>query len=221
MKFVNSYPPDYINMPQKGFDALAQRVGELRKELRGRDTAVLAQNTAATFQNGEFRLPLWGREVIIAWPDFVGRDAESGRPLPSFLMALLAYYFHLTDGTPLTGEWIAFTDLPDGQFYTAAFQGYTGHQLAQTFGNDLAAFTRAAERAGGRACPELAEGLGDAAFAFRALPRVELLVVGWLGDEDFSPSYRVLFDTAVSHHLSTDACAILGSILTSRLIRLT
>ncbi len=200
-------------MPQKEIDALANRVGELREELRGRDTAVLAKNTAATFKDGEFRLPLWGRDVIIAWPDFVGRDAESGEPLPTFLMAMLAYYFHLADGTPLTGEWIAFTDLPDGQFYTAAFQSYTGHKLAGTFGNDLAAFVRAGEQAGGRP-----ESLGDAAFAFRALPHVELLVVGWLGDEDFPPSYRVLFDTAVSHHLSTDGCAILGSALTRRLI---
>ncbi|MCP4422981.1 MAG: DUF3786 domain-containing protein [Chloroflexi bacterium] len=200
-------------MPQKEIDALANRVGELREELRGRDTAVLVQNTAATFRAGEFHLPLWGQDVIITWPDFVGRDAKSGKPLPTFLMAMLAYYFHLADGAPLAGEWIAFTELPDGQFYTTAFQGYTGHKLAGAFGNDLAAFIRAGERSGGRR-----ESLGDAAFAFRALPRVELLVVCWLGDEDFPPSYRVLFDTAVSHHLSTDACAILGSTITRRLL---
>ena len=63
------------------------------------------------------------------------------------------------------------------------------------------------------------ETLGDAAFAFQALPRVRLLAVGWQGDEDFPPSYRVLFDGNSHHHLSTDACAILGSTLTRRLMR--
>lgn len=199
---------------------LAQRVSEIRDELRGRDTAVLAFNTGAIYTEtepgqGEFRLPFWGREIVLTWPDFVGRDVQSGEPLPVMSLAILAYYFQMADSSPLTGKWIAFTELPDGQFYTQAFQGYTGQELVKTFGNDIEAFTRAAAQSGGQP-----EALGDAAFAFRVLPKVSLLVVCWLGDEDFPPSYRVLFDAAISHHLSTDACAILGSTLTRRLIKL-
>jgi hypothetical protein len=198
---------------------LAQRVAEIGVELRGRDTAVLSHNTGALYTatgpgQGEFRLPFWGRDVILTWPDFVGQDGQSGEALPVFHMAVLAYYFLLAQDTPLTGKWIAFTELPDGQFYTQAFQGYTGQELIKTFGNDIAAFARAAEQLGGRR-----ESLGDAAFSFRVLPKVGLLVVGWLGDEDFLPSYRVLFDEGNGRHLSTDACAILGSTLTRRLIK--
>jgi hypothetical protein len=204
-------------MAQQEIDALAQRVEALWEEVRERDTAVLAQNTGATYTEtgpgqGEFRVPLWGRDVVLTWPDFMARNEAGSQPLSTFSQAVLAYYFHLSDGSPLTGKWIAFTELPDGQFYTQAFQGYTGQELVKTFGNDIDAFVRAAERLGGRR-----EELGDAAFAFRVLPKVELLAVGWQGDEDFPPSYRILFDTAVSHHLSTDACAILGNMLTRRL----
>ncbi len=200
-------------------DYLALRVVELRDELQERDTAVLAANTGSTFTakepgQGEFRLPLWGREVIVSWPDFVGRDAQSGAELPTMNMAMLAYYFHISDGTPPAGTWIAFTELPDGKFYTAAFQGYTGNELIKVFGNDLAAFTHAAELAGGQR-----ETFGDAAYAFKALPHVRLLAVGWQGDEDFAPSYRILFDENSGHHMSTDAFAILGSTLTRRLIK--
>jgi hypothetical protein len=199
---------------------LAQRVAEIGVELRGRDTAVLSHNTGAVYTDtgpgqGEFRLPFWGRDVILTWPDFVGRDAQSSEPLPTFSMAVLAYYFLLADGSPLTGEWISFTELPDGQFYTQAFQGYTGQELSKTFGNDIEAFTRAAGQLGGQPEP-----LGDAAFSFQVLPKVSLLAVCWLGDEDFPPSYRVLFDEGNGRHLSTDACAILGSTLTRRLIKL-
>ncbi len=198
---------------------LAKRVGELHVDLRQRDAAMLAANTGAVYietkpGQGEFRLPLWGREVILAWPDFVGLDAETGERLSTLSQAILAYYFHISDGFPLAGEWVSFTELPDGKFYTAAFQGYTGHQLVKTFGNDLATFRQAAEQLGGRR-----ETLGDAAFAFRVLPRVELLAVCWLGDEDFASSYRVLFDANVNHHLPTDACAILGGTLTRWLIK--
>jgi hypothetical protein len=60
---------------------------------------------------------------------------------------------------------------------------------------------------------------GDVSFKYQALPLVPLLVVAWLGDEDFPPNYQVLFDTNASHHLPTDAYAILGSTLTKRLIK--
>jgi len=206
-------------------DYLALRVAELRVEIQKRDTAVLAANTGAIYaksgpDQGEFLLPMWGQDVILTWPEFTGRDANTGDSLPIMTMAMLSYYFHTSVGThrpryraPLAGTWIAFTDLPDGMFYTAAFQGYTGNELAKAFGNDLDAFKSAAQLLGG-----WQETLGDAAFAFQALPRVRLLAVGWQGDEDFPPSYRVLFDGNSHNHLSTDACAIMGSTLTRRLI---
>jgi hypothetical protein len=200
-------------------DYLALRVDELRDVLQNRDPAVLAANTGSIFTatkpgEGEFRLPLWNQEVILQWPDFVAREARSGSVLPTFNLAMLAYYFHDADGTPPAGSWIAFTELPDGKFYAAAFQGYTGNELVKAFGNDLGAFATAAQEAGGETVI-----FGDAAYAFRALPYVSLLAVGWEGDEDFPPSYRILFDGNSGHHMTTDACAILGSTLTRRLIK--
>ncbi len=202
-------------------DYLALRVIELRDELQDRDPVVLAVNTGSSFTpmglgQGEFRLSLWDQELILSWPEFIAHDAHSGAALPTFNLAMLAYYFHTSDGTPPAGTWISFTDLPDGKFYTAAFQGYTGSELTKTFGNDLPAFMAAAAQAGGRK-----ETFGDAAFAFKALPYVHLLAVGWQGDEDFPPSYRILFDAHSSHQMTTDACAILGSKLTSHLIKST
>ena len=207
-------------------DYLALRVAELRVEIQKRDTAVLAANTGAVYkqsgrdepalsaaERGEFLLSIWDQHVILSWPEFTGRDAQTGDALPTMTMAMLSYYFHTSDRAPLARTWIAFTELPDGKFYTAAFQGYTGNELAKAFGNELDAFRAAATSLGGQQ-----EALGDAAFAFQALPRVRLLAVGWQGDEDFPPSYRVLFDGNSHHHLSTDACAILGSTLTRRLI---
>ena len=82
----------------------------------------------------------------------------------------------------------------------------------------LATGSGASARAGGR-MPKLDKVLGDRAFFFRVLPKVSLLAVCWLGDEDFPSSYNILFDAAVSHHLSTDACAIVGGTLTRRLIK--
>ena len=60
---------------------------------------------------------------------------------------------------------------------------------------------------------------GDASFSFRLLPRVWLAVVLHLADDEFPASANVLFDAAVSHYLPTEDLAVLGGILTGRLIK--
>ena len=128
-------------------------------------------------------------------------------------MALLLYYFVTADGIPLRGQWISFTELPDGKFYNQAFQGYTGQQIARTFEDHHQRFERAAESLGG-----VRQYHGDVSYSFQALPHVPLMVVYWAGDEDFPSNFQILFDATASHYLPTDAYAILGSTLTRRLI---
>jgi hypothetical protein len=193
---------------------LDRRVADLRQEILQRDRAALAQRTGAVRDNGGFLLAVWNRCIAINGQDFIAVDRESGQSCDPLTQAMLAYYFYMSDGYPAADEWIAFRDLPDGQFYSSAFQGYTGNKLARVFGDDIAAFTRAARSLDGR---HLA--IGDAAYGFQAVPRIPVAAVCWLGDEDFPTSYRILFDRSIEHHLPTDACAILGSMLTTRLTK--
>ncbi len=214
---------DYQKLLAEDRNNLAQQVAALHDTLRQAKPEVLATQTGATYlpagpRHGTFHLPFWGKEISLTYPEFVGRDEQTGRILETFAQALLAYYFTLSDGTPQAGRFISFSELPDGMFYTQAFQGYTGNELAKVLGNDREGFFEAATAIGGYR-PELAETLGDEAFAFHVFPKVSLLAVFWHGDEDFPPSFRILFDEAASHHLSTDACAIIGSTLVRRLIK--
>jgi hypothetical protein len=204
-------------------DLLLVRVKELHQQLRQAKPTALAANTGASFLpagsgKGTFYLPYWSSEITLTYPEFVGRDGHTGKLLSTLDQALLAYYFTLSDGSPEKGDWISFSELPDGKFYNRAYQGYTGNQLTKRIGRDEDGFVRAAELIKGR-IPILSESLGDIAYRFEVLPHVSLLAVCWIGDEDFPPSYRILFDVTVSHHLSTDACAIVGSSLTHRLLK--
>lgn len=192
---------------------LARRVSELHQALRTRNVVQLAQKAGAVWANGRFHFHLWAQPITITPPDFLARDA-TGQELDTFSQALLAYYLHTTNGAPLAGEWIAFTELPDAQFYTTAFQGYTGNELARVFGNEIERFAETAVALGGHPI-----SFADRACAFRVLPHVAVMVACWAGDEEFSPSYRILFDANTRHHLPTDACAIIGSTLTRRLIK--
>lgn len=193
------------------------RVDELRSYLRLADPIILAQRIAGRYLEsrpgeGNFYLSLWGREVSLSFPELIASD-DLNRELNSALQALLIYYVFSSNGAPVAGHFIAFSELPDGRFYAQAFQGYTGDELRRHFGNDCEGFERAAYKLGGQGYP-----LGDAAFAFQFLPRLPLLVAFWAGDDELPASYQVLFDAAALYHLPTDACAIAGSMLTRQLI---
>ncbi|MBN1149205.1 MAG: DUF3786 domain-containing protein [Anaerolineales bacterium] len=199
-------------------DRFTRRIDELRNGLLGVDPLLLAERTQSAFrllqdERGEFQLPLWGRQVAIAYPEFVARDLATGAVSNPMHQALLLYYFYIADGMPISGQWLSFSELPDGRFYNQAFQGYTGRQLARVFTSDRQSFERAAQGLGG-----VSASLGDASYVFQALPRAPLLVVFWQGDEDFPSSFQILFDASACHYLPTDGYAILGSTLTHRLI---
>ncbi len=198
--------------------ALESRVDELRGRLGLISPSLLAEQTDASYLElgqgrGEFHLALLGASVVLTYPDFRAY-APNGEALPVFRQALLLYYFLHSDGAPPVGKWVSFADLPEGRIYSSAFQGYTGDLLAKTFLLDLDAFRSACQSAGGT--PAI---FGDAAFRFRTLPCMDLLLVYHLGDEEFPSACNLLFDASASHYLPAEACAVLGSALTQKILR--
>lgn len=159
-------------------------------------------------------LGLVGKRYVVRWPELVVEE-PSGEESPEELQALVLDYLAGADGSSPTGRWLGFRELPHGDFYWQAFQGYSGDDLVRALNGNSAAFRRGAERLGGSPV-----ALGDAAYAFRALPNVPLAVVWWEGDEEFPPQAAVLFDAVASHYLPTDGLAILGRMLCRRLVKL-
>lgn len=210
--------------PTGQHDHFLQRIEALRTALQQSDPDRMARQTGTNllWKNGEgaYHFALWDRPVRLQLPEMKVYEADSEKLLPPPLQALCLFYFTTADGAPVGEGWISFSELPDGRFYNQAYQGYSGGELRRAFGDDLAAFSRAAERNNGEPFPARgAETPGDLAYHFRVLPRVHLLVAAWAGDEDFPSSYQILFDASVSHYLPTDVCAIAGGMLAKRLIR--
>jgi hypothetical protein len=194
-------------------DKLLAQMEALRAALRERDPRDLAFRCGIELSDGMFRIPFFGAPYIVTFPDLEVRVEATQQVCAPYRAAMFLYYLHTADGTPLAGKWIAFRDLPDGLFYHQAYQGYSGNRLARAMGNRLEVFERAAHALGG-----MRLALGDAAFAFDALPRVRVAAVYYAGDEDFPATANVLFDESSSHYLPTDGLASIGSALVDRLI---
>ena len=194
-------------------------MNDIRAYLAKQSVTDLAQRIGAIHNpdsedRGMLLLSVWDEDTSVTYPDFSASYTASSQKLNLVTEALLLYYLSTSDGTLQAGQLIAFSDLPGGMFYTQAFQGYTGAELARHFKDEIDRFHQAARREMG-----IPLRLGDAAYVFRLFPNVFVGAVCWLGDEDFPPNYQILFDAAIFHHLPTDACAIAGSQLTRKLIK--
>ena len=197
---------------------LDARVAELRLRLDIIPPALLAERTGASYLElgqgrGEFHFTFLGESIVLMYPDFRALKIN-GEPLSTMKHALLMYYFITSDRSASSGKWISFAGLPDGRVYASAFQGTTGDVIAKNYGLNLRSFQVACESMDGNHLY-----LGDAAYCFKALPRLDVAIVYHLGDDDFPSTCQILFNENVSLCLPTEACAILGNLLAQKLLR--
>ncbi len=163
---------------------------------------------------GWFEVPFFGIRYQVGWPHAQVREPDSDSPVAIDIRLLLVHYLLTADGTPMASRWISFREVPGGLGYWSAFQSRSALRLARRFGTDPESFVRAA---GAFAGERLA--FGDAAFLFRALPRLWMAVVLHVADEEFGANANVLFDASATHYLPTEDLAVLGGLMASRLIR--
>src|SRR4030066_462577 len=92
---------------------------------------------------------------------------------------LLLHYLIRADGSPLTGKWVAYKDIPGGLLYTGVFARRGTEPLQRKFGKTAESFKRSGIQSGGKPVE-----VGDASFILRAFPHVPLQYVLWEGGEE-------------------------------------
>jgi hypothetical protein len=193
---------------------MSAEIERLRSEVRGLAPDLAAARVGGSWSGSALDLMYWGRSTRIAWPELLPGYAD-GTILGSFDQAMLLYYLRQSDGTFPAGRWIGYRELPGGEFYHQAFQGYTGRKLANAFGASPAAFEAAAFQCQGTRL----DGPAPYAWRFDPLPRIPLAACLWPGDDEMPAQASVLFDAHAARHLPIDGLALLGAGLTGRLLR--
>lgn len=223
--------------PERRFaDALVKA----REEWAAADAAASAARAGCRLTESGVLVPLFGRphlvthpggEVLVvhagrdqveqAAPAEAGESAQTGGPadlgVPAHIAVaiLLLHYLLLADGAAPAGSWSAYRELPDGLFYAVSFASRAEAPLTRAFAGspaDLDVFRAAARAAGGDALT-----LGDASFRFVALPRVDVAVLVWTGDDEEPGEAKMLFDANAGHYLPAEDLAGLGGQLAHQL----
>ncbi len=154
------------------------------------------------------------RMVNISWPALIfSQDSDKELKIKEKILIL-----HCLDNAKkedLTGELIAYQEIPSARFYLGSFNARAKDPFVAAFGDNPDKLPVVAQ--------ELFDAqiasMGDVSVTIQAFPKVPITLIIWRGDEEFPPNGTILFDSSIKDDLlSTEDIAELVSIIVYSLI---
>jgi hypothetical protein len=161
------------------------------------------------------RIPFLNRVYRLSYPGLEFTDTSAApQEIPLQEQVLILHYLQAAPAG-LSGEWVAYREIPGATFYFGAFVKRAVDPLKKVFGQNTGGLGGAAGRLKGEPVD-----VGDMAFEFRVFPRVPVRVILYAGDEEFPPEANILFDRSIGRILSPEDVAWMAGMLVYRLITL-
>lgn len=151
----------------------------------------------------KFELNILDRTISI-FPHTEEIIAEDGGNLQPWEKIIPLHYLNKADGTKPTGTLISYKEIADGMLYWPNFVKRTHNIILKLFGEAPEKLLEAAAKIGG-----VPWGVADASAKIKALPKVDIIIQLWKGDEEFPPQAAFLFDSSITHYLPTEDITVL------------
>jgi hypothetical protein len=116
----------------------------------------------------------------------------------SQLTMVILHYLLYAQNKPLANKWVSEKDLPGGGLFFTASHTLPMEPLAKAFDARPDLLGAVARSIGGEKVNS-----GGVSFRFRILPRIPIQIIFWSRDEEFEPSFHVLFDETIIVHLGS------------------
>ncbi len=158
-------------------------------------------------------VPYFDEIITIRLPGF---SFESSKDANVTLVSkiIILHYINNASGIPLTGEKVAYGDIPSCLHYEPVFTKRVLKPLQNAFGYDKYTFLEAGLALGGKK-----EEYGDASFTLFAFPKVPITFILWEGDEEFPPSAKALFDPSITGYLPLEDIVVIAKLAVSRILK--
>jgi hypothetical protein len=188
-----------------------------REEWAGQDAQQAAALSGAAYQKGPdgtlLQFPFIDKAITVTWPEGKILGPDPAKELTLQEQVLILHYLLKASGTPTTGQWITFREIPSGEFYYSAFVQRAKEPLVKTFGHQPQFLAELGIRRGGVKREE-----GDVCICFQAFPKIPVCLILWTGDDEFPPDGNVLFDASIVHYLIAEDAAVLAGMVVYPLI---
>jgi len=186
--------------------------------LRSQDPKTLAEDAGAEWSPDRhaLRLQVVDRECIvelstreIRWAGGVGADVGP------HLRILILHYLAGAGNAQLANQLATFREFAGGDLYYPAFQSRAIDAVVRAFGTAPEVLRRTGERLGAEPVKT-----GSVGFKVHFFPKLPIVVVLWLGDEEVPTSANVLFDASAGEILPTEDLSVAAEVLVHRLTEL-
>ncbi len=131
-----------------------------------------------------------------------------GEEITSYVLkTIIVRYLVNGMGTPLTGKYITYKEIKDGQIYYPNFYKRTVLRLAQLYSENKEAFRKNAKLVKAKFLNQ-----GDLSFSFDFMKNVSFLFVFYDEDEEFDASANILMDQNTEGYYNAEDLAVVVDV---------
>jgi len=202
-RFSIDLPSETIKYINKSRDNFKKLYNQMFEELSTRDISdILKKTKSHLLDNRKINLNFFKREIIVDLNKniiyYTGKKKSgTGEDLDKYSSSIVLHYLLNADGTPLSGSWISYRELPGGLFYWQTIPGVL-EILVKKYGGSGESFLKKALEIGGEKYTGFK--FGSVIYPFKMFP---VLLILDEESEEFGAGARVLFDRSAAHYLKT------------------
>ncbi len=147
---------------------------------------------------------------------FVEGGTSKGEDLTTEFTLIVLFYLLKTKNIPLDRKWISEKDLLGGEAFFRGPHALSVDLIEKKYGDNPEGFIEAGKALGGTPVR-----FGDKSIALDVFPRIPIIYILWMGDEEFPAKAGVLFDASIASHFTLDMIWIMVHEVSKRLLEAT
>jgi len=144
---------------------------------------------------------------------FIKGNMPVGEDLTNEFTLMVLFYLLKTKNIPLDRKWISEKDLLGGETFFRGPHALSVDLIEKKYGDNPEGFIEAGKVLGGTPVR-----FGDKSIAMDVFPRIPIIYILWIGDEEFPPKAGVLFDASIGSHFTLDMIWIMVHEVSKRLV---
>ena len=162
-----------------------------------------------------YTLSVWGDEYVIYPHKFKIECISKNHQNPhEYFYLFIIYYLLKSKEIEINKEWISEKDIPGGATFFRGPHEIPTHLIYRQYRDNITEFGKICEQLNG-----ISLDMADAAYSFKITPRIPVAVLYWEGDDEFTTETKILYDSTITEHLSSDIIFALAVAICIRIGR--
>lgn len=163
----------------------------------------------------QFTIIFLNEELLIDFKtESIYSKMDGKRPLIGDSIIILNYLTYSKDYIAEIDKIVSLKEIPNGgALFYPAFHKSSIVQLINTFGYDIKQFEKNASKIGSEEV-----NIGDKGYKFKVLPKINIYIAIWEGDDEIPPNATILFEPSIEKLVHIETVIGIGMRLANKVI---